>query len=338
MELPAAREFRLGVQLLQRLTLLVDDSAVHALERNPGSLSGMGSRRTTIAALITSHNRREVTIRCLRSLVVAAQRCKTARVHVVAVDDGSTDGTGEAVRREFPAAQVVVADGSLYWCRGMALAWGVALQADEPFDAYLWLNDDVELGENSIADLLETSGLSQGDGAIAVGTVADPRSGERTYGGLVRRSSWHPGRLEPLEPLVGQTQCVDTFNGNVVLVPHCVVDRIGTIDPSFSHGFGDVDYGLRASAAGIPARVTPRVVGVCERNAEPVRSLRMIFSRKGLPPRDWLIFTRRHGPRFLWPFVFVAPYVRAVLSPKAWRSDECAAGRAQPNCDGALEQ
>ncbi len=97
-----------------------------------------------IAVLITSHNRREMTLACLDALV--ANRLPSAvTLAVILVDDGSMDGTPEAVRQRFPDVEVLPGTGRLYWNGGMRRAFGHALAAG--FDAYLWLNDDTFLDE-----------------------------------------------------------------------------------------------------------------------------------------------------------------------------------------------
>ena len=75
-----------------------------------------------IAALITCHNRKSKTIACLERLFQQALPLGVL-LKVYLVDDGSTDGTAEAVREKFPSVSVISADGSLFWCRGMRLAW-----------------------------------------------------------------------------------------------------------------------------------------------------------------------------------------------------------------------
>jgi GT2 family glycosyltransferase len=67
-----------------------------------------------IAAVMTCHNRRERTLECLTSL--ERQRLPAEAVTVVpyVLDDGSSDGTGEAVRAAHPTAVVLDGDGTLY--------------------------------------------------------------------------------------------------------------------------------------------------------------------------------------------------------------------------------
>ena len=45
----------------------------------------------------------------------------------ILVDDGSTDGTGEAVQGEFPQVRLLRGDGRLFWGGGLRLAFAAAM-------------------------------------------------------------------------------------------------------------------------------------------------------------------------------------------------------------------
>ena len=123
-----------------------------------------------IAVLMTVHNRRETTLRCLQLLYRQQYDISRFSVDVFMTNDGCTDGTDDAVRNQFPDAQIIQGDGSLYWNRGMYEAWKVAEQQD--FDYYLWLNDDTLLYCNSISELLACS-VRQNNSVIVVGSVCE---------------------------------------------------------------------------------------------------------------------------------------------------------------------
>ncbi len=96
---------------------------------------------STIAVLLTCHNRRDKTIQCVTALYEQAGLEESYSIDVFLVDDASNDGTGEAVKNEFPQVYIIQGNGNLYWNRGMHLAWETAADAQD-FDCYLWLNDD----------------------------------------------------------------------------------------------------------------------------------------------------------------------------------------------------
>ncbi len=280
-----------------------------------------GERVARVCALLTCFNRREKTIACLDALA-ASSGLDGVELNAVLVDDGSTDGTAQAVSERFAWVQVVRAEGTLFWCRGMHLAFDTALRTG--FDAYLWLNDDTMLHADAVRRLLDSAAaLSQRAGAqvIVVGSTVDAVTGALTYGGERRPSRLKPLRIEPVPPL-GTPQRCDSMTGNIVLIGAEVARRVGNVDPVFEHSMGDTDYALRANKLGVQVWVDAGVHGTCSDNAvqgtwcdttQPLGPRwRDMMTRKGLPWRSWLVLTQRHaGP--LWPLYFALPYVKVVV-------------------------
>ncbi|MFD8004209.1 glycosyltransferase family 2 protein [Streptomyces mirabilis] len=272
---------------------------------------------TSVVVVMACHNRRDTTVQCLRSLV--GQCPPEVSLRIVLTDDGSTDGTAAAARAVWPGIRVMQGDGSLFWAKGMALAASAAVD----YDFLLWLNDDVVLGPGALTRLLATHRALAGSGQdpLIVGALRDPLTGAVTYSGVVRQSMLRPTHFTKVAP-AHRPVAVDTMNGNLVLVPRNVVERVGQIDGKFHHGMADFDYGLRARALGCAVWVAPGTLGTCAGNSAAGshmdltlsvwERLRLMRTPKGLPPSSWLRFTRRHaGP--LWPAYWLWPYLRLVV-------------------------
>jgi GT2 family glycosyltransferase len=270
--------------------------------------------RLKVAALITCHNRKEKTISALTGLFSSTVD-QDVQIECWLVDDGSTDETNKQVKASFPQVHVIVADGSLFWCGGMRLAWDNAAQS-EP-DVYLWLNDDVKLLEGALTTLIETHRVHPD--SIVIGSCADPVTCEHSYGGQKRLGA-HPAKLAAVHPSDVPVEC-DTFEGNIVLVPERVYRKVGNMG-RYHHAMADTDYGLRAGRLGVRTIIAPGHIGLCERNHNdraweaPTIGIqerwRRIVSRKGLPPNDWFKFCFRNGGLF-FPVYFAGPYVRLLL-------------------------
>lgn len=278
--------------------------------------------KRSVCAVLTSFNRRALTLECLGALKASADLMGVSP-HAVLMDDGSTDRTADAVRERFPWVTVLRGDGSLYWCRGMHAAFAAAL--GQGHDYYLWLNDDTILVPDALSRLFacEAALLEQDSTPpLLVGSTADATTNVISYGGS-RRVSWlRPMRFELMQPHDEPQRC-DAMTGNIVLVSASVAERLGNLDPIFEHAMGDTDYSMRALRNGITVWLAPGVYGSCSDNASAGtfrdESLSLhdrwerILDRKGLPWRSWLTLTRRHAGPF-WPIHFAWPYAKTLLS------------------------
>lgn len=275
-----------------------------------------------LAVLMTCHNRREITLRCLKALYTQ-EDLDGVRLEVFLVDDGSTDKTTEAVSKEFPSVKIFHGDGNLFWNRGMHLAFSKALSGD--YDYYLWLNDDSILYPRALAILISTHKELAGKGysnSIIGSAMQDAATLEHTYGGIRKHHSWW-GRVTQtkVKPDSHPVGC-DASNGNCVLIPREVVEKIGIIDAAFHHRWGDHDYCFRARKSGCTVWLAPGYLGTCSRNPlegtwEDTRlsfkeRIKKIQSYKAMYPGDYLIYLRRHRGPF-WLMHFVWPYIKVTL-------------------------
>jgi GT2 family glycosyltransferase len=272
-----------------------------------------------IAVLMTCHNRKAMTLRCLDRLFrQALPSFVTLRVYLV--DDGSTDGSGPAVQEVFPQVTVIQGNGTLFWCEGTRLAWRHAAETDPEF--YLWLNDDVALRPRALETLLAVTSNNCRRAVVVVGSCCDPATRKHTYGGhILSDSGHHPARLSPVVPDAIAAKPCDTFNGNCVLLTRAVFLEVGFMR-RFGHAMGDTDYGLLARRNGIPVLIGPGYVAECtghpieqswlNRTLSRKQRWQMLVGRKGLPPADWwrLLWTHAGSRALLyWP----VPYLRVLV-------------------------
>jgi GT2 family glycosyltransferase len=219
---------------------------------------------------------------------------------------------------------LIQGDGQFFWNGGMRVAMSRAMAANPDF--ILWLNDDTMIQPATIAVMLHTHDerVRLGDStAIVVAAFADLTNGQLTYSGMRRLGSrWRPLAFRRVEPGYEPLRC-DTMNGNCVLLPQAAWQSVQNFEAGFIHVLGDFDYGLRATAMGIPIWLAPGVLGTCSRDSErgtfkdaglPVtRRWRAITGTKGLPMLAWAIYTRRHAG-VLWPVYWAWPYVKVLLA------------------------
>lgn len=202
-----------------------------------------------IAVLLTSHNRREVTINCLCRLFALKND-----INVFLTDDASTDGTEEEVRILYPQVNIIQGNGNLFWCRGMNVSWKAARSCKE-YDFYIWLNDDLLLFENAFEEIFACSSLCQNK-AIISGLVQCEKSKKSMYGGY----DLNKHIIEPN----GQLQPIHHLNGNFVIIPKDVFDKLGFFDEVYHHDIGDVDYGFLAQENNVKVLTTRCFIGSSE--------------------------------------------------------------------------
>lgn len=264
---------------------------------------------------MTVHNRKDKTLECLR-LLYAQLPMDGYQVDVYLTDDGCTDGTPEAIRRQFPEVYLIQGDGNLFWNRGMYTAWKEA--AKKGYDFYLWLNDDTFVYSNMLSILLRDS-QCKGHQAIIVGATQSAGHRQATYGGRLSNGKI-PGPNGKLIP-------IHHFNGNIVLVPRSVFQKLGNLDYYFTHSKGDFDYGLRAGEAGIEMFQAGTFLGECELHGSvdkwcnpeiPFKQRWKILHRpNGMPPKETFYFEKRHLGLLMAIMHYITVHIRCIF-PIIW--------------------
>lgn len=276
----------------------------------------------TIAVLITCHNRKEKTVKCLQALFKQNGLGHEFNIQVFLVDDGSTDGTSDAIRVVYSEVNIIQGNGNLYWNRGMHLAWETAA-ASKDFDYYLWLNDDTYLYRNGLQLMLMALNETHFKSIICGSTCSPNDENKMTYGGSYLVSN----KTIPIFPN-GKIQKADIINGNCVLVPHIVYQKVGNLDWTFSHAIGDHDYGLRAKKLGFFSFSIGNFIGTCSDNSSlpkwcnPEFSIHERFKNLYSPlgyaePFKFFKYQKRHFGLGKALKNFLTTHIR-ILFPKLW--------------------
>ena len=162
------------------------------------------------------------------------------------------------------SVRVIKGDGTLFWAKGMRLAWETAVEDEKrvgAIDFFLWLNDDVELKPGAIESVLDDWRRSGDErGVIAGACSRDVEETASTYAATTRRDVQIPPNGTAPQRADGW------FNGNFVLVPRKAYEQVGMISNEYTHARADYDYAERLKRAGIPFFASSRYVGVCEKD------------------------------------------------------------------------
>jgi GT2 family glycosyltransferase len=273
----------------------------------------------SLAVLLTVHNRKDKTLKCLHHLFLQKMK-EEIQMDVYLTDDGCTDGTPAAVAKQFPSVKIIQGDGTLFWNRGMHLAWKTAAQTKD-YDFYLWLNDDTMLYPHACQTVLNAAQATNLT-SIICGATCSAQTGKTTYSGKNKRDG------QMLIPN-GRLQECDIVNGNFLLVPRRIFQTIGNLDWSFRHAIGDFDYGLRAKKTGFRNYVAPEYIGTCEQNPSLPRwclkdtplneRFRLLYSPLGYAePIPFFIYDKRHFGLFSAIKHFCSINLRALF-PQLWK-------------------
>ena len=275
-----------------------------------------------IAVLMTCYNRREKTVRCLRTLQEGWEKAASGLLpSVFLTDDGCSDGTAEAVldlNLPFPV-HILQGTGNLFWNGGMINSWKAAL-AESGFDGYLWLNDDTYALPEFWEDLVAADAhclTTYGKHGIYVGSTRDIETGAFTYGGFNYVSKIT--LLDQLLPPDGSFQPCQAAHGNITYVSQEVVDKTGIFCEKYWHGGSDHDYTYRAHRAGFPVLVLPRYSAECENDhiwktrdhtTLPLKErMRLFWVKEGYGMHNALLFSCRCFP-WRTPFVFLSGVIK----------------------------
>jgi len=278
-----------------------------------------------IAVLLTCFNRKEKTLRCLES-IFDQKMPEGFQMQIFLVDDGSKDGTSEAVRRQFPHVRIQQGDGKLFWAGGMRMAWKEAIQSAQ-FD-YFWLvNDDTVMYPETLNNLLKADVYAKktyGISGMYSGSTLDPITKNHSYGGerLKQRDNY---ATLPVFP-DGTYQSCEFTNANILLVPKQVVDKIGLFSEKYIQSIADYDYSMRAVRAGLPVLVLPDYAGECEYDHTKfevaeipplLKRIQQLYGPKGYSYNEFLYFVKTYFPKRYLNTV-VTFWLRTIF-PRVWR-------------------
>lgn len=263
-----------------------------------------------VALVIPVYNRRDITIQGLRSL--ARTDLTGLDVRTFVVDDGSTDGTADAIRKGFPDVEIIAGDGTLHYAAGTNRGIQAALEWNPDF--VVTMNDDAVFHEQFLQRLIKTATANPRSivGALLL-LWTEPH---RVFQVGQKWITWRGGWVIPEDLTaftVGTTPFkVECIVGNCVLFPVEAIRENGLMDEAkFPHGWGDAQYVMRMRKAGWHLLVDPRSLVWCEPNSYPQSLHQMTITRM-----FEVLFRDRRHPQNLQRH-FIALWESAPSRPRA---------------------
>lgn len=194
--------------------------------------------------VVTSvHNRYQITEKFVESL--SKQTC--GEIHLLLVDDGSTDGTDAMVKKRLPSVTVLYGDGNLWWGGALHRAYRWLMEHGRDADAVLISNDDTTFDE----DYLEKgiSLLYRFPDTLVAGSGYGARGGQQLDGIFSHSFTDGTGRLLPPD---SEGNCASTRS---LFLTVGMWRRIGGFHPVLlPHYFSDFEFTIRAGRKGFRIR------------------------------------------------------------------------------------
>ncbi|HEY3383390.1 MAG TPA: glycosyltransferase family 2 protein [Vicinamibacterales bacterium] len=190
---------------------------------------------------------------CLDSLL----RSTAPPTAVVVVDNASTDGSADTIEARYPQVTLIRHAENLGFTGGANAGIRWCLHA--VCDAILLLNPDAFVEPGAIATLLAAS---QRHPRALIGPRLVPEDTAATFRGCGPSISWWRGRTTGrlhTAPPSGDVR-VDALSGSCLLLPRSAVEDVGYLDDDYFLYCEDMDFAVRARAAGWELWIAPGAV------------------------------------------------------------------------------
>lgn len=272
-----------------------------------------------VTVIVLNWNGREDTLACLRSL----QACTYPSLDVLMVDNGSEDGSEDAVRAAFPDVDVLQTGANLGFAGGNNA--GIERALERGADHVVLLNNDTEVDPDFLEPMVEAA--ADPTVGIVGAAIAYAHAPERLWafggGRFDVATGWVRHVQRDVDPATLGTEGTRHYyiTGCTMLLRRELLETVGCLDTSYFHFCEDVDLCLRAEAAGYRVTVAPRArlrhkVSATTRVASPTFLYYNLRSR--------LTLVRRHGPAgapSAWAIVilWLRLWRPALLGGEGWR-------------------
>jgi len=228
----------------------------------------MPQTSTRVAIVMPVYNRREIVLQCLRSLRRVDSTGLEIRIFIV--DDGSTDGTSDAVKRDFPEVELIAGDGTLHYAAGTNR--GIEAAMDWGADFVVTQNDDAVYHDQYLQRLIRTANANPR--SIVGGLLLLWNEPHKVFQVAPKWKTFQGGWIFPEDLTafnVGKEPFeVECIVGNCVIFPAEAIRECGLMDEvKFPHGWGDAQYLARFRRAKWKLLVDPTVYVWCEPNTYP---------------------------------------------------------------------
>jgi GT2 family glycosyltransferase len=259
--------------------------------------------------IVLNYNSREDTLDCLRSL----QHLTYRHAAVILVDNGSTDGTTEVVRKQFPSVKIIETGQNLGFTGGNNV--GIDYSLDNGADYIMLLNNDTIVAPDMIDVMIAAM---QQDPSIAISGPTiyyyDQPDVVWSAGSTV---DWERGLTSMLgigesdKGQFGQTPREVAFvTGCALLARRDVWEKVGLLDNRFFMYYEETEWCVRAARVGfkiahIPTAMMWHKISLEARETSPhtvyymTRNRLLFLQHTQANLRTWLYIVSEYARTFV---------------------------------------
>lgn len=211
-----------------------------------------------VACLVLNYNGRDITLQALASL----RQMDYPAFELIHVDNGSTDGSQQAVAEAFPDVIQVRTELNQGPTHGINLGLQKGLDGD--YDYLLLLNNDIEVEPNMLSEMVKVAESDPSIGCV----------GPKAFYFWDRRRIWSAGGVLRFKHSVTRERGMgridrgqfdrdvelDYVNGCAMLMRRAVVEEVGLFDTLFKLAVEDADWCMRMKSRGYRAFYAHRAV------------------------------------------------------------------------------
>lgn len=240
--------------------------------------------------IVLNWNGKEDTLDCLRSL----RSTDYARYKIVLVDNGSQDGSVDAVRDGFPEAEIIEIGKNLGFAGGNNVGIEYAVKAGA--DYVFLINNDTTVHPDYLKELVAVAESDPGIGAAGSKIYYHSEPDRIWFAGgkinWLKNKGEHIGLDEIDQGQYDQVREVGYLTGCALLVKREVIEQVGVLEDDYFLYYEDADYSLRIQNAGYKTVYVPssKIYHKVSRSTKPGSSSYVYYH-----VRNGLVNARRNG-------------------------------------------
>ncbi|MDO8549655.1 MAG: glycosyltransferase family 2 protein [Ignavibacteria bacterium] len=203
-------------------------------------------KKHLVAIIVLNHNKKEDLLECLNSIFKQDYK----EFEVIVVDNGSRDGSVDAIKNEFPNIHLIESEINLGVAGGRNL--GIRF-ANEKFNYkfILFLDNDVIVEKYALSEMVKSFDLDKTIGIVTPKCYIMNMPGIIGYAGgmsvnLFTGKIVNIGGGKKDEGQYDQSKFISSCGG-LCLVSNELISKVGLFDENFNpYGWEDVDFSIRA--------------------------------------------------------------------------------------------